>query len=233
MTRDSLESSIYRHGAIENFSAFLERGEKPAYEAFVQLVRGDIDPSIDPEVTEQLIRQQIESGEFKPEDYDAMVTSPALRARQTAESLTKVTGREVPIHTTPYLREIRFSMDDVTPELYEQASGFAEVRRRYIESFFSGKKIDEGPVDAYHRAERFLTYLRRVKNWTAINPLFISHGAFSRMLRLSIEHQSEHLDDDAIEAMVRAEFLSTPRLGVFTGFKTETTVAGTKIIELP
>jgi len=78
-------------------------------------------------------------------------------------------------------------MDDITPEFYEGAKNLKEVREKFIQSFMDGKKVDVDIVDTYKRAQRFLRYLKGVKNLAGKKPLYISHGLFPRFLEIAIK----------------------------------------------
>ncbi len=67
--RDSLESSILRHGDIKDLSAAIERGEKPPYDDFVDFMEGKTDPEIDAETTSELVRKKMAEGQMKREDF--------------------------------------------------------------------------------------------------------------------------------------------------------------------
>ena len=230
--RESLESSLLRHGKIEGFSEFIEAGKKPPYDEYVKFMRGEIDPPVDRGATKELIEEKIRTGKLKKEDFDIIICSPALRARQTSELVKENLETDVSIHPSEYLREMNIPMEDVTPEFYEQAKDIYEVRNKFFESLLAGKKVDEDIIDAYKRAERFLTYFRRVKKFTGKKPLFIAHGIFQRFLELAINHQGEQLDDDQIRNFIQEELQQTARHGTFDGFRIASGKEGAKIIGL-
>lgn len=229
--REYLESPLFRHGEIENLSKIIEKGEKPPYEDFIKFMEGKIDPPIDREATEKLIREKIKEGK-KRDNFDIIIYSPVLRAKQTAELIKEILELEIPIHPSKYLREINIPMDDITPEFYEQAKDIYEVRKKFLDHFLSGKKIDEDIVDVYKRAERFLTYFRRIKIFTNKRPLFITHGLFPRFLELATNHQGEKLSDDEIRTIIKEEFSKTKRPGVLEGFRITSTKEGSKLLDL-
>ena len=228
--REVLESAVLRHGHIAELSALIESGQKPPYEKFVQFMQGDIDPPIDEEATVRTIEEKMQRGEYKKEDVDIIICSPALRARQTANALKRVVGEDVPTHPSKYLREIRVPMDDVTPEFYERAKDIVEVRQQFMASLLDGKKVDEDIVDAYRRAERFLVYFHRIRERTNKHPLFVSHGIFSRFLNLAIDHHGETLSDKDVRLLVQGEFHNTQRPGTLEGIRLSSTKTGVKIL---
>ncbi len=230
--RDYLESSIFRHGKIEKISKSIEAGKKPPYEEYIKFMQGEIDPSIDREETGELIQKKIEAGELKKENFDIIICSPALRARQTSGLVKELLGTDAPVHPSEYLREVKISMEDITPEFYEQAKDVHEVRKKFFESLLAGKKVDEDIVDVYKRAERFLTYLQRIKKFTNKKPLFIGHGIFPRFLELAINHQEENLNDDEIRNLIKEEFNKTTTYGTFKGLRIASGRGGSKIISL-
>lgn len=230
--REYLESPLFRHGKVEGFSELIEAGKKPPYDEYIKFMRGEIDPPIDREATEELIQKKIETGELKKEDFDILICSPALRAKQTSELVKELLITEAPVHPSKYLREVITPMDDITPEFYEKAKDINEVRAKFFESLFNGKKVDEDIVDVYKRAERFLTYFHRIKKFTGKRPLFITHGIFSGFLELAINHQEEELNDEQIRNLVKEEFGKTTKRGTFEGFKLASGKEGTKIMGL-
>lgn len=210
----------------------IEKGEKPPYEEFIKFMKGEIDPPIDAETTKSLINQRTEEGRLSKKGFDIIICSPALRARQTSELIKKTIANPVPVHVSKYLREVNIPMDDITPEFYMQAKDIHEVRQKFMDSFLAGEKIDEDVIEVYRRAERFLTYFRRIRKWTGKTPLFISHGIFPRFLNLAIKHQGEDLDNDKIRIMVREEFAKTSRPGTLRGFRLSIFETGEKILGL-
>jgi len=214
---ENLESLLYRHGAIADFSKQIERSEKPPYEDFKQFMTGEIDPPIDPEVTRELIQQKIETGEMPKDGFDIIICSPALRAQQTSEVFRDVVQADVDIHPTKYLREVKFPMKAITPKVYKEAQDLKEIRKKFIEAFINGDKIDEDIVDLYKRAQRVLRYLRGVKNLTEKKPLYISHGFFPRFIEMAINHQHEDLSDEEIRAVVTKELPQIERPGILSG----------------
>ncbi len=230
--RESLQASILRHGDVEGISTFVEQGKKPPYELYVKFMQGEVDPPIDEERTSKIIEDKIAKGEFKKENIDIIIHTPFLRGQQTAELLKKLLNLDVTTHASEYLREVKMPMDEVTPEFYEAAKDIKEVTNKFMDSFLSGKKVDEDVVDAYKRALTFLTYFRRIRKYTDKEPLFISHGIFSRFLNLAIDHQQENLDDEHIRKLVQDEFKQTKRPGVLGGSKLESSKEGTKIMSV-
>lgn len=228
--RDRLESSILRHGDVKDLSAAIERGEKPPYADFVDFMEGKTDPEVDTETTTELIRKKIAEGQMDKEDFDVIITSPAKRAQGTAETVNQVLGTDAAIRTSEYLKEVNLPMGSVTPEFYQGAKNINEVRKRALEAFLGGDKLDEDAVDAYRRAERFLVYERRIRKQTAKKPLFITHGIFLRILDLAMKHQEEELSDDQIRTMVKEEFAGTKRPGTFEGIRIESTEEGIKSV---
>lgn len=229
--RNHIEVGIVRHGSIANLSSRIEKGEKPPYEDFKGLIEGIIDPPIDEEETREIIQNKIKEGKIG-KDINIIICSPTLRATQTAKLIKEIVGLDIPVHSHEYLREINLPMEDITPEFYEQAKDIYEIRKKILDSFLSGKKIDEDIVGAYHRAQRFLIYLRRIRRFTGKKPLFITHGIFARFLELAINHQEEELNDDQIKILVQNEFQKTSRPGVLEGFSVTNTQKGSEIVGL-
>jgi len=232
MQERKLETLILRHGNITGLSKIIEKGEKPPYEEFVRFMTGEIDPPIDRESTQSLIEQRIREGKLVKDGFDTIICSRALRAQQTSELIREVAGSSAPVRVSKYLREILIPMNEITPEFYAQAENIHEVRRKFMGSFLEGKKVDEDLVQIYRRAERFLTYFRRIGKHTNKTPLFVSHGIFSRFLDLAARHQEEEFSDDQIKTMVQEEFATTSRPGVLQGFKLFTSKEGQTILEL-
>ncbi len=228
--RESLEAPFLRHGQIEELSKLIEKGEKPPYDVYLKFMKGEIDPPIDREETEKLIRKKIEEGKIKKEDFDIIICSPALRARQTSELVKTILGSEAEVHPSDYLREIKIPTEDITPEFYAQAENIEAVRKRFFESLMAGKKVDEDIVDVYKRVKRFLTYFHRIKRFTGKRPIFISHGLLPRFLEIAINHQGEDLSDDEIREIIKKEFARTVRRGTFEGIRLSSAEDGTKII---
>jgi broad specificity phosphatase PhoE len=230
--REYLESSMLRHGRIEGLSELIEAGKKPPYAEFIKFMQGETDPPIDEAATGELIQEKIRQGKLNKEDFDIIICSPALRARQTSELVKQLLTTDAPVHPSEYLREARIPMGDITPEFYEQAEDISAVRKKFFESLLEGKKVDEDVVDIYRRAERFLVYLRKIREFTAKKPLFISHGIFSRFLELAVNHQGEQLDDENVRNFMSEELSETKRHGTFEGFKLASTKEKPKIIGL-
>ena len=158
---------MFRHGKIERLSNLIEAGKKPPYDEYIKFMSGEIDPPIDEEETEKLIPRKLEAGELKKEDFDIIICSPALRAMQTSESVKKLLETDASIYPSKYLKGINVPTEDITPEFYEQAQDINAVRKKFFESMLSGKKVDEDIIDIFKRANRFLTYFRRIKKFTA------------------------------------------------------------------
>jgi len=228
--REYLESSIVRHGEVENITTFMERGEKPNYETFLSYMNGEIDPPIDQETTSELIKKRVEAGELRKSDFDVIISAPALRAKQTAMGIKEITGSNAGIRTTDYLREVHIPMQTITSEFYASASDLSVVREKFLNSFFNGEKVDESVVDVFHRAQRFMEYLRKIKTLTSSKPLFVTHGIFARFLRLAIDNEDRELNEDQIQELVKQDFHQTPRPGTVGGIKLASTKEGTKIV---
>ncbi len=215
--RENLESDFRRHSKVENISKFIEKGQKPPYEVFKNFVEGNTDPQINRKGTEKMIREAVERGEIKEGDFNMMICSTAKRAEQTAGVINKSLQTNLPIRSTPRLLEGRFSFEDIPREVYEEAKDIHEVRKFYLESFLKGKKIDEGPVELYQRAQGVLRYFNKVKSLTEAKPLFISHGIFLRTLELAINHNQEKLDDQQVLELMQNELKDTPHPHVLGG----------------
>ncbi|MFA4936891.1 MAG: histidine phosphatase family protein [Patescibacteria group bacterium] len=231
-SRENLESLFLRHGDVLDISTYIEKGEKPPYELLVKFMRGETDPPIDKESSTKLIQEKISSGEIKKGDFDIIICSSALRGRQTAELVRGLVDADIEVHPSDYLKEVKFPMDDITPEYYEQAKDMSEVRNKFIDSFLNGNIIDEGPVDVYKRANNFLTYLRRINKYTNRQPLFISHGFFARTLDLAISYQDEKFTDEQIAELMRKEFTQTKRPKPLGGFRLLSSSENTNIISI-
>jgi broad specificity phosphatase PhoE len=195
MVRESLEADIRRHGDIVGISEYAEKGEKPSYETFKRFIEGDDFP-IDEKRTEEIIKQAMERGEIKKDDFNVIICTTALRGEQTAEKINEVLGTNVPIRPLDRLREVKISFKDITPEIYDKADSIEEVREMYLQSFLNGKTINEGPIDVYRRAEGVIRYLQKIRSLTNAKPLFITHGIFSCVLELAIKHSKEKFKKD-------------------------------------
>lgn len=228
--RDYLESSILRHGDIKDLSAVIEKGEKPAYKAFIDFMEGKTDPDIDIETTEKIIRKKIEEKQLGEEVYDVIISSPAKRAQATAGTVNTVLQTDKPIRISEYLREVKLPMDTISQEFYESAKNISEVRQKALEAFLAGDKLDEDALSTYRRAERFLIYLRRIRKQTMKKPLFITHGIFLRFLDLAMRHEGVNLPDDEAKAVIEREFKETKRRGTFEGMRIESNNEGIKSV---
>lgn len=231
-TRESLESPLLRHGVIEKLGPVIEKGGKPPYGDFINFMENKVDPPIDKEATRKIVEDKMKEGKINRNDFDIIICSPALRAKQTAELMNDVLGLDAEVHPSAYLREINIPMGEITPEFYGKAKDIYEVRKKFMESFLAGGKIDEDVVDVFKRATRFLTYLRRIRKLTDKKPLFVTHGIYSRFLNLAIDHEADKLKDDEIRDLIKKEFAQTARPGNLGGFELSSSEKGTKIVGL-
>ncbi len=230
--REKLESPIIRHGPVEGISKYIEEGEKPPYDLYVKFMEGKIDPPVDFEKTVRLIEEKIRSGKVNPESFDIIISSPFLRAVQTAELIKKLSGSRAKIITSEFLREPKISMSDITRDFYENAENIKQIISKFIESFLDGKKNDEDVVEIYRGAERFLKYLKEVKKRTSKNPIFITHGIKARFINLALNHERENLSDDKVKEIIKKELRDIRRPSVIEGYVLETTETGTNLKEL-
>jgi broad specificity phosphatase PhoE len=230
--RSEISADVLRHGSIEGFSRLIEAGHKPDFDEYARLLRGEIDPPVDPEGTRDLLEQKIASGEITPSDVNVIIHSPARRATETAELLRNMLHPSAVLRPNRDLLEVNLSMEHISREEYEQAVDVRDIIKRVIDDFLHGTTVDETPAQTYRRAERFLTYLRRVRTLTKANPMFVTHGTFARILELAIHHQGEKLDDQNIEALLQRELLSTKRRGVLEGLRIQNTSEGSKVVTI-
>lgn len=231
-SREKFQASVLRHGFIAELGKEIEAGRKPPYENMRQFMEGEIDPPIDVEATKRVIEERVENGELRAGDFNVIIHSPALRATQTAELIRETLGPDAQLRPSEYLAEVKISMDSISPEQYDAAPSLHEVRRKFMDDFLKGAKVDEGPVDVYRRAQRFLEFFRKTRTLTNAKPLYVSHGIFSRFLQLAIEHQNENLTDEQVMNLVQQEFHNTQRPDVLGGIRVENTHEGTSIVSM-
>ncbi len=222
----NLESHIRRHGPVSgNLSAYIENGKKPPFEDFKNFLEETIDPEVEKEKTKKIVQDIFERGEISKEDFDIIISSPALRTKQTAKIIKQISGLNEKIRTSELLREVKIPM--ISQEQYENAENVNEIRELYFKSFLEGNKLDESPIDVYRRAEKFLKYVRKIKNLTEKKPLFMTHWIFMKFLQLAINHNGEELSDEQVSNLIQDEFADTKRFGVVQGRKIAVTNKGT------
>lgn len=230
--RPELTADVRRHGLIEGFGSLIESGKKPDFDDYAHLLRGEIDPPIDQAATRKILEQKIASGEIAPSDVNVIIHSPARRTTATAELLRELLHPASELRPNEDLREIKLSMEHISREEYEQTADVREIIRKVIEDFLHGTTVDETPVQAYHRAERFLAYVRRIRKLTRAAPSFVSHGTFTRVLELATLHHGEQLSDQDIQTLLQRELLSTRRRSVLEGLRIQNTDEGSKVISV-
>lgn len=120
-----------------------------------------------------------------------LVSSPYLRTRQTAQVVADYifdkTGVRLDVNESELLKEVEFDKDALTEEGYKKIlaeKGFMGVLDTYVDNWMQGRQHAENIDDTYARAERFLTYLRRVRKWTSHDTVFVStHGWIGRIIK--------------------------------------------------
>lgn len=155
----------------------------------------DVKRSMDLPLSEKGVGEILQSMESLDDaelaEIKIIFTSPYLRTQQTAETIAKhikeKTGNELDIHVVDLLKEVEFDMDALTEEEYNKLlaeKGFMGVLDFYVENWMNGRQQGENIDDTYQRAKRFLTYLRRVRKWTAHDKVFVStHGWTGRIIK--------------------------------------------------
>ncbi len=119
-------------------------------------------------------RAQVRRAFPLPPGITAIVTSPVLRARQTASLLSQLTGILV-IATTPLLAEWRAPSMVIghTPDTYPAVYRAWREQRRADPSLACGD--GESLADLYDRANRCADYLTQVRRGQEGDVLAISH----------------------------------------------------------
>ncbi|MCD7829482.1 MAG: histidine phosphatase family protein [Clostridiales bacterium] len=105
-------------------------------------------------------------------DIDLILTSPLLRARQTAQAVARRIGAEVIVE--PLLIEQDFGV-------FEEGSRFDPDYQDYRQNFF--RRFPGGGESVVMVASRGYTLLRALpERYPGKTPLLVSHGAFCRAL---------------------------------------------------
>ena len=120
-----------------------------------------------------------------------IVSSPYLRTKQTAgivsDYIFEKTGVRLDVNESELLKEVEFDKDALSQEEYEKLlaeKGFMGVLDHYVNNWMDGKQHSENIDDTYARAQRFLTYLRRIRKWTNHDTVFVStHGWTGRIIK--------------------------------------------------
>lgn len=133
-----------------------------------------------------------------------ILSSPYLRTQQSAHVVSDYveakTGVKPVFHETKLLREVEFDQGAMTEEEYTRLmreKGFLGVLSVYDENWINGRQKTENIDDTYRRAERVVTYLRRVRKWTAHDVVFVStHGWIGRVIKHIAEggNKAEYLE---------------------------------------
>lgn len=140
---------------------------------------------------EEILTSMNRLSDIELSEIKIIFSSPYLRTQQTAETIAeqikKRTGNELDIHIVELLKEVEFDMNALTEEEYNKLlteKGFMGVLDFYVENWMNGRQKGENIDDTYQRAERFLTYLRRVRKWTSHDKVFVStHGWTGRIIK--------------------------------------------------
>ena len=181
-----------RHGkpvvASENYGT-----DTMPFDEFEQAI--DVKRSMDLPLSEKG-RQEIQASltDQNPESLAStklVISSPYLRTKQTAESVVQhifeQTGIQLDVHESELLKEVEFDQNALTDEEYTKIlseKGFMGVLDFYVNNWMEGKQKGENIDDTYARAERFITYLRRVRKWTKHDTVFVStHGWTGRIIK--------------------------------------------------
>ncbi len=155
----------------------------------------DVERSKDIPLSEEGVLEVLESmGSLSDTDLaniKIIFSSSFLRATQTAETIAKhiksKLGNEPIIHTVDLLKEVELDTDSLTEDAYNQMMserGIAGILDFYTNKWINGLQHTENIDDSYQRAERFLTYLRRVRKWTAHDQVFVcTHGWIARIIK--------------------------------------------------
>jgi broad specificity phosphatase PhoE len=119
--------------------------------------------------------------------FDIIVSSPLVRAHETAKYVARELGHEpdqIQLHDN--LRERNFGVLEAQPQLG------TELQQRYL--------IDESVIDAFEGAEtleqlhiRAKTAIAYLRSLPHDNILIVAHGAFGRALRREINGEPMHL----------------------------------------
>lgn len=138
-------------------------------------------PRIDAELSEEGHRQAARLGAaFQETPLDAIVTSPMLRARTTAEALVAGTGGKVPSRVAPELYEIDFgdlcgkTMPDVEQEFGQVVDAWD---MGFVDQAFPG---GESPALAQHRIRPVADAVREQARRQDI--AVVAHGRINRIL---------------------------------------------------
>jgi probable phosphoglycerate mutase len=109
---------------------------------------------------------------------DEILTSPLVRAAETARHISEVTG--VPVRIEERLREQNFGRYESTPRNGEE---FAKAKGNFIHSFDGGETM-------LHLAQRIYNLLDDVKKQEDKTFLLVAHNGIARVVRSYFEDMS-------------------------------------------
>lgn len=120
-----------------------------------------------------------------------IVSSPYLRTKQTAgivsDYIFEQTGVRLDVNESELLKEVEFDKHALTKEEYGKIlaeKGFMGVLDQYANNWMEGNQSSENIDGTYARAQRFITYLRRIRKWTCHDTVFVStHGWTGRIIK--------------------------------------------------
>ena len=143
-----------------------------------------------------------------------VMCSPYIRTEQTAEEVVKYikerlgVGVDLEIKKLDLLKEVEFSKDSIDQIRYEsimakaqdedpveKAKGGVAGLMNYIDDIWMNRNNPEGMNETYYRAQRIITYLRRMGKWTNYDSVLIcTHGIFGRVIEHVISGGSVPID---------------------------------------
>ena len=160
-------------------------------------VEGKVCGATDIELTELGHKQAIELGERIKADknikIDEIVASPLIRAKNTAEHISEITG--IPMHTDMRVIEQNFGK-------YEgggrRSKEFSEARNNFVYSFDGGESM-------LKVASRVYTILAALKKDTANTSLIVAHNGIARIVNSYFKDMAN--EDFAAYAIKNCELL--------------------------
>ena len=120
-----------------------------------------------------------------------ILSSPYLRTQQSAQVVSDFveakTGVKPRYQETNLLKEVEFDQSALTEKEYLKLlheKGFKGVLDFYERNWIDGTQTTENINDTYSRAERVVTYLRRIRKLTQHDAVFVStHGWIGRVIK--------------------------------------------------